>query len=71
MAPTGERKKREPDIEKRLRVHLLALLLDGPYGGGEKKKEKKETSHTPGALPSGGCPGNPICGLSARFAVLY
>ena len=28
----------------------------------------KEASHTPGALPSGGCPGNPICGLSARSA---
>ena len=27
-----------------LRVHLLALLLDGPYGAtGEKKKEKKRT----------------------------
>ena len=26
----------------------------------------KETSHTSGALPSGGFPGNPICGLSAH-----
>jgi len=28
----------------------------------------KEASHTPGALPPGGCPGNPLCGLSARSA---
>ena len=35
----------------------------------------KEASHTPGALPLGGCPGNPLCGLwlslSARSAALY
>ena len=31
----------------------------------------KKASHTPGALPPGGCPGNPICGLSARSAALY
>jgi len=31
----------------------------------------KEASHTPGALPSGGRPGNPICGLSARSAAPY
>jgi len=31
----------------------------------------KKTSHTPGALFPGGCPGNPpSCGLSARSAVL-
>ena len=31
----------------------------------------KEASHTPGALPPGGCPGNPLCGLSTRCAALY
>jgi len=31
----------------------------------------KEAIHTRGALPPGGCPGNPICGLSARSAALY
>ena len=31
----------------------------------------KEASHTPGTLPPGGCPGNPLCGLSARSAALY
>ena len=31
----------------------------------------KEASHMPGALPLGGFPGNPICGLSARSAALY
>jgi len=31
----------------------------------------KEASHTPGALPSGGCPGKPICGLSTRSAAPY
>jgi len=30
----------------------------------------KEASHTPGTLPLGGCPGNPIGGLSARPAAL-
>ena len=31
----------------------------------------KEVTHTPGTLPPGGCPGNPLCGLSARSAALY
>ena len=31
----------------------------------------REASHMPGALPLGECPGNPICGLSARSAALY
>ena len=31
----------------------------------------KEASHMPGALPSGECPGNQICGPSARSAALY
>ena len=31
----------------------------------------KEASHTPGTLPTGVCPGNPLCGLSARSAALY
>ena len=31
----------------------------------------KEASHTPGNLPPGGCPGNPLCGLSVRSAALY
>jgi len=30
----------------------------------------KEASHTPGVLPPGGCPGNPLCGLSAHSAAL-
>ena len=32
---------------------------------------KKEASRTLGALPPVGCPGNPLCGLSARSAALY
>jgi len=31
----------------------------------------KEASHTPVTLRPGGFPGNPLCGLSARFAALY
>jgi len=31
----------------------------------------KEASHTPGTLPLGGFPGNPLCGISARSAALY
>ena len=31
----------------------------------------KEASHTPGTLPLGGSPGNPLCGISARSAALY
>ena len=31
----------------------------------------KEASHTPGTLPLGRSPGNPLCGISARSAALY